>query len=211
MNKKELETMLVKKNVKEVLNRSVEELYRNDDKHIIITSEFDDVSEFDNPLEWDFDWTINPDANLKDLRKVVGDYVDKALDSSDNMSELFDKVSKYAYREGLLVVPISRYQHSQVRYYTGVDTGFDTGCSGFAFAKIDSFKNGSRFSVKSRNKAFKQLDDILRLYTQFCNGEVYTIVVHDTLNDELLDSIGSIYDEDDFKDFVDEFKELYEK
>lgn len=211
MNKKELETMLVKKNAKEVLNRSVEELYRNDDKHIIITSEFDDLSEFDNPLEWAFDWTINPEANPEDLREVVGDYVDKALNNSDSTSELFDKVSKYAYREGLLVVPVSRYQHSQVRYYTGVDAGFDTGCSGFAFAKIDSFKNGSRFSAKSRNKAFKQLDDILRLYTQFCNGEVYAIVVHDTLNDELLDSIGSIYDEDDFKDFVDEFKELYEK
>lgn len=208
---KELESKLIQSNLAGLESSSEDVIYHNDDKHLAITKGYDEFIDYESPLEWNTDWTLIVDGELQKMVDLLGDYVNRIYNKHDNIVDFFDELQKYAYNQGYLISIISKYQHSGVSYFAGISQGWDYSNCGFAYAVIDDIKRGSRLSNKRKKEMYDQLDDTLKLYTQWCNGEVYCVSIYDTIDDNLIDSIGGIYCEDDIDFYADNFKHVYEK
>lgn len=213
MNKTELQAKLIESNVERIMqsDNALQLLNRDDDNHFIVVREYDyDVSNFDSPLEWFDEWTVVTEDGYKELVDLLGDYVDDIYDKHDNTQAFFEHVSKYARRQGLLLVPISEYEHGSVTFSRGVRQGWDAGVCGFAYLDIKDVTKGcgfKRFSSKHRKNELKSLDTALELYTQWCNGSVYAVTSYDTLTGDYIESVGDLYTEDEFKDYTEQFSE----
>lgn len=208
MNKKELQANLIESNVKRIMqsDNALEVMNRDDDNHFIVVREYDfEACGFESPLNWFDEWTVVTDNGYKELVDLLGDYVDNIYDKHDNTQAFFEHVSKYARRQGLLVVPVSKYEHSGVDYSRGVCQGWDAGVCGFAYLDIKDVKRGNRFSCKQRKNSLKSLDNMLTTYSQWCNGDVYCIASYDTLTGDIIDSIGGVYTDDELQAYTDEF------
>lgn len=201
----------IENNIKRIMqnDRALKILKRDDDKHFIIVREFDfSVSEFDNPLTWFDQWNVVTDNGYNELVELLGDYINDIYDKHNNTKEFFKHVSKYARRQGLLLVPVSKFEHSSVKFTRGISQGWDSGVCGFAYLDIKDIKNGSRFSCKQRENELKSLDYALDMFTQYCNGDIYSISIYNTLTGDIIDSIGGVY-EDGIKECCEELqKEL---
>lgn len=205
MNKKELQAKLIESNVKIVTDNDnfYKVVYRDDNIHGLVTldymQEIDD--EYDNPLKWDNDiWNINVDASFDELVKLFGDYVNDIYDKYSNMADFFTHVENYLDKKGYIIVPIGCYEHGMSRYFVGVGTDFDYSTTGYAYAKKDDIKrvyNVARISSKVKHDIYDMLNGIMETYTDYCNGQVFTLNAYDTLTGEPVDSLCSLYDVDD--------------
>ena len=213
MNKKELQENLIESNVKRIMqsDNALELLNRDDDNHFIVVREYDfDACGFESPLNWFDEWTVVTDTDFGELIDLLGDYVNDIYDKHSNIEDFFEHVSKYARRQGLLVVPVSKYEHSSVNFSRGVRQGWDTGVCGFAYLDIKDVTKGcgfKRFSSKQRESELKSLDTALEMYTQYCNGDVYAVTSYDTLTGDYIESVGDLYTDDEFKDYTEQFSE----
>lgn len=208
MNKKELETKLIESNVKNLTNNDnfYKVVYRDDDIHGLVTLDYmqglDD--EYDNPLSWDNTvWNINVDAGFDKMVELFGDYINDIRYKHDNTLDFFEHVEKYLDKKGYIIVPIACYEHSTIEYYVGIGSGFDYCTAGFAYAKKDDIKREyhvTKISSKIKRDIFDMLDGILETYTDYCNGEVFTLSAYDTLTGEPVDSLSSLYDTGDYID-----------
>lgn len=211
MNKQELESKLVNSNVKDIMlsDGAIEIMNRDDDNHFIVVREYDfEAGNFESPLEWFDEWTVVTDNSYKELVDLLGDYVDDIYDKHDNTQAFFEHVSKYARRQGLLLVPISEYEHGSVAFSRGICQGWDAGVCGFAYLDIKDVTKDcgfKRFSSKHRESELKSLDTALELYTQWCNGSVYNVSSYDTLTGDIIDCIGGVYTDDELQAYTDEF------
>lgn len=184
-----------------------------------------EFSEFcDSPREWwdnlgtfyTFENRYNsPDKHnysdgLDGLADLLGDYVYTIHEKHNNTRSFFEHVQKYASRKNILIYPVSKYEHSQVRYFLGVASGFDYGTVGFIYATKEEVFN----LCKCNNKNWKKIatdifDSELESYNQYANGEVYDIVlenengqVDDCLCNNYIDDI--VYDNEKLLDYVSE-------
>lgn len=211
-NNLDLKVRLIESNVEMITYNVDEVLYRNDENHILITKEYDQaIGEMDNPLTWSTQWNVVTENSMSKLVELLSDYVDRIYQKNDNVFDFFNEVEKYSYNQGYLLVPITKMDHGSVNFYRGVDTGFDSGVCGFAYVAIDDVKRGNRLSKKRKDELMSEIDDTLNLYSQYCNGEIYLISIHDTYKNTILDSVGSVMDNDDINYYVDEFKNRFEK
>lgn len=211
MNKKELQARLIENNVKDIMQSDyvLEVMNRDDDNHFIVVREYDYAAyDFESPLEWLDEWTVVTDTDFGELIDLLGDYVNDIYDKHSNIEDFFEHVGKYARRQGLLVVPLSKYEHSGVDYSRGVRQGWDTGVCGFAYLDIKDVKRGNRFSCKQRKNSLKSLDNMLTTYSQWCNGDVYCITSYDTLTGDIIDSIGQVYTDDEVAVYVSEQNDI---
>lgn len=205
MNKQELETRLIESNVKNITDNDsfYKVVYRDDNIHGLITLDYmqgiDD--EYDNPLNWDNDiWNINVDASFDQLVRKFGEFINDIYDKHSNTADFFTHVEKYLDKKGYIIVPISCFEHGMIRYFAGVATGFDYGVTGFAYAKKDDIKrvyNVAKIGSKVKHDIYDMLDSIMETYTDYCNGQVFTLSAYDTLTGERVDSLCSLYDIDD--------------
>lgn len=114
-------------------------------------------------------------------------------DKHTNTNDLFKGLNALAQKQGKLVLPITKYEHSQVRYDLGVDQGWDCGVAGFVLVDSERFKKifGDSAEVE------KYLSDWLDEYTDYANGDVYMATTYQ-LNSEYqidgeIDQIGNIF------------------
>lgn len=179
------------------------ELYINQKLNQLVELDFDDMP--NNPLE-------DVDGSIKffiETNNVTNDLIDNLFngneeayqtehDKYNNTSDLFKGLSKIAKKRGMLIYPISKYEHSQVAYYLGTDEGWDCGTNGFVLVDVKQAKKYYGFTNKTNIENY--LDDVLKDYTAYANGDVYCATTY-KLNskgekEEELDCISDILTDD---------------
>lgn len=171
------------------------ELYINQKLNQLVELDFDDMPT--NPLD-------DVDDSIKffiESRNVVSDLIDNLFDGDEeayqvehdkynSASGLFDGLNKIAKKQGMLIYPITKYEHSLVNYYLGADEGWDCGTVGFVLVDVKKAKEEYGFTSKINIENY--LDDMLKAYTDYDNGYVYCVTTYE------LNSKGEKEDELDY-------------
>ena len=158
------------------------ELYINQKLNQLVELDFDDMSS--NPLE-------DVDDSIKffiESQKVVNDLIDNLFDGNseayqaehdkyNNASDLFAGLNKIAKKQGMLIYPIAKYEHSLVNYYLGTDEGWDCGTVGFVLVDIKQAKENYGFDSKAKIENY--LNSVLEAYTDYVNGYVYSAITYE--------------------------------
>ena len=213
MNKKELQEKVIEMNIENIKKSEnfIEVVKRDDEKGIAIVKEWDDCMYNENPLDWLEFWKTELDNGYNALVYLLGDHINNIYDNNNNTKDFFDDVIKYAYRQGIVLIPITKYEHTGVSYSVGIENTWDAGVSGFAWYNRKEVTNNGRLTARKRKQMLDKLVNSLDYHNQWCNGEVYNVSTYDTIEGELLDNVGGIFNEDDTKDFVEEAMDNFVK
>ena len=171
------------------------ELYINQKLNQLVKLDFDDMAS--NPLE-DIDDSIK---FFIETPNVVNDLIDNLFDGDEeayqiehdkhnSASGLFEGLNKIAKKQGMLIYPITKYEHSAVNYYLGADEGWDCGTVGFVLVDVKQAKEYYGFTDKT--KIENDLKNLLEAYTDYANGYVYCATTYE------LNSKGEEEDEIDY-------------
>ena len=171
------------------------ELYINQKLNQLVKLDFDDMAS--NPLE-DIDDSIK---FFIETPNVVNDLIDNLFDGDEeayqiehdkhnSASGLFEGLNKIAKKQGMLIYPITKYEHSAVNYYLGADEGWDCGTVGFVLVDVKQAKEYYGFTDKT--KIENDLKNVLEAYTDYANGYVYCATTYE------LNSKGEEEDEIDY-------------
>ena len=203
------------------MNNNTLKTFINKKEKQVLKIEF---SEFcDSPREWDNLGTFytfenrysSPDKHnysdgLDALADLLGDYVYTIHKKHNNTRSFFEHVQKYASRKNILIYPVTRYEHGQVRYFLGVASGFDYGTVGFIYATKEKVFNWCKCNNKNWKKIATDIfDSELESYNQYANGEVYDIELENE-NGEVVDCLcvnyidDIVYDNEKLLDYVSE-------
>lgn len=162
------------------------ELYINQKLNQLVELDFDDMPS--NPLD-------DVDDSIKffiESQNVVNDLIDNLFDGDseayqvehdkhNSASGLFDGLNKIAKKQGMLIYPITKYEHSLVNYYLGADEGWDYGTVGFVLVDVKQAKEEYGFTYKT--KIENDLKNLLEAYTDYANGDIYCVTTYE-LNSE---------------------------
>ena len=171
------------------------ELYINQKLNQLVKLDFDDMAS--NPLE-DIDDSIK---FFIETPNVVNDLIDNLFDGDEeayqiehdkhnSASGLFEGLNKIAKKQGMLIYPITKYEHSAVNYYLGADEGWDCGTVGFVLVDVKQAKE--YYGVTDKTKIENDLNNVLEAYTDYANGYVYCATTYE------LNSKGEEEDEIDY-------------
>ena len=171
------------------------ELYINQKLNQLVKLDFDDMPS--NPLD-DIDDSIK---FFIETPNVVDDLIDNLFDGDEeayqvehdkynNASDLFEGLNKIAKKQGMLIYPITKYEHSAVNYYLGADGGWDCGTVGFVLVDVKQAKEN--YGVTYKTKIENDLNNVLEAYTDYANGYVYCATTYE------LNSKGEEEDEIDY-------------
>ena len=158
------------------------ELYINQKLNQLVELDYDEMPS--NPLE-------DVDDSIKffiETNNVVNDLIDNLFNSDreayqtehdkyHNASDLFEGLNKIAKKRGMLIYPITKYEHSLVNYYLGTDEGWDCGTVGFVLVDVKQAKAEYGFTNKTNIENY--LNDVLKAYTDYANGYVYCITTYE--------------------------------
>ena len=173
------------------------ELYINQKLNQLLGLELDYGGIAESPLE-------NVDDSIKffiESDNIVDNLIDNLFDGDEeayqiehdkrnSASGLFEGLKKIAKKQGMLIYPISKYEHSQVAYKLGTEEGWDCGTVGFVLVDLKQAKKEYGFNNKTEIENY--LDSLLEDYTDYANGYVYCATTYE------LDSKG------EKKDIIDE-------
>ena len=153
----------------------MEEKFMNLKEELVMIVGYDDCPE--SPREWDnigtfYTWQhnrISPDEN--------------------NFSDAIEFISS--------ILGESAYEHGDIVFSLGCESGWDSGTVGVIFA--EKKKIYEEFGVKRLTKEIREkIENIftseLATYTQWANGEIYDFTL-EKLNGDHVDCIGGIYDD----------------
>ena len=171
------------------------ELYINQKLNQLVKLDLDDMAS--NPLD-DIDDSIK---FFIETPNVVNDLIDNLFDGDEeayqiehdkhnSASGLFEGLNKIAKKQGMLIYPITKYEHSAVNYYLGADEGWDCGTVGFVLVDVKQAKENYGFTDKT--KIENDLNNVLEAYTDYANGYVYCATTYE------LNSKGEEEDEIDY-------------
>ena len=158
------------------------ELYINQKLNQLVELDFDDMAS--NPLD-------DVDDSIKffiETPNVVNDLIDNLFDGDEeayqiehdkhnSASGLFEGLNKIAKKQGMLIYPITKYEHSAVNYYLGADEGWDCGTVGFVLVDVKQAEEEYGFTYKT--KIENDLNSVLEAYTDYANGYVYCVTTYE--------------------------------
>lgn len=168
-----------------------------------------DYDEFVNqsPRKWDdfttmwlFDGTISdkgtPDLMETGLIQLLGqdDYKKLLTHTPDKFSNLLDQLGM---NHGYVIQPITKYEHSTIKYFRGSGYGWDYSICGLIFVPIAKIKE--YFAIKDFNSNIKQqvltrFDNELDTFTDFVNGDVFALTYYPNAKDLTnYETISDIY------------------
>lgn len=200
----ELENKLIKSNVELLQSPDKDTIYRDDNKHLLVLLSQDGLA--DSPyMENDNLWKIISSDGyygidhsillLSELASITGandDYVYDYL-----FDKPFSKAKKYFDNLGYIVLPIDiREDLYDVNFYIENDNVNLDEITTFAIVSKKELKLSygfQRISKKLMENALNCLKGELENQSQWCSGQVYTITVYDTLENEILGDLSSIY------------------
>lgn len=183
----------------------------------------------DNPRYWDNVWKLicwhrryelgdkhdfkDPRDFLVDMARQFTNLSEEEIEDKTN-SELLDTLSK---SDKVLIRPIYMYDHSGLSFSTNIDYPFndpwDSGQLGWAYTtKLDEY---------SKDELERILEQELRVYEQYVNGQCYCFILEKHLQYDqwdVIESVGGFYGEswDDVKEAMlahvdSQYKDLFEK
>lgn len=149
---------------------------------------------------WLFDGTISdkgtPDRMDTGLIQLLGqdDYKKLLAHTPDKFSNLLDQLGM---KHGYVIQPITKYEHSAIKYFRGTGYGWDYSICGLIFVPIAKIKE--YFAIKDINPNIKQqvlnrFDNELDAFTNFVNGDVFTLTYYPNAKDLTnYETISNIY------------------
>ena len=160
------------------------ELYINQKLNQLLELGLDYGGIAESPLE-------NVDDSIKffiESDNVINDLIDNLFDGDEeayqtehdkhnSASGLFEGLNKIAKKQGMLIYPISKYEHSQVAYELGTEEGWDCGTVGFVLVDLKQAKKEYEFNNKTEIKNY--LNILLEDYTDYANGYVYCATTYE--------------------------------
>lgn len=174
-----------------------------------LSIEFDSYS--DSPRTWDNigyfvtveQRNISPDGNPENLRRTIESAY---YDDTENTVESHIKLIQEHWGEDFkFIVPITRYEHSGVKYSLGARQGWDYSTCGFYIITQKQWEEAGQPDTDTMVEVVKTEID---LYNRWANGEVYRFTLQDE-NGDFQDSCGGFYDIEDIRDELpDEFKDV---
>lgn len=220
VSKKDLEKRLVESNVKLIESGNNSTLYRDDENHRLVTIEYDEFD--DNPYtDWSRFWNITTDYSDINTFDNVNDLIQELIDLTDAnddylydqlYDEPFSKTQKYLERLGYIVVPLD-CSYFSYDYTFSIDESDPVleNVHLIAYVSKDQLKreyNSKIVTKKNKEKSIEFLENSLKTYSNYINGKVYCLVIHDTFENETTDALCGIYLNDNFDDQVSDIHEL---
>ena len=191
--------------------------YVNEQEKVFVEVEVDYDGYSESPREWDNLWTIYTwernygsidKNNFSSFREFLLNYftekqVRNIEKNAASPKEYFEKLDKYFSKIGCLIAPINRFEHGNIIYSVGTGSGWDYGVVGIAIVSYEDIKKeylseNTKMNKSLKDKAFKELNGELKLYTEWANGNIYCLSLVD-FNGDIIDSLGGMfgYDNDD--------------
>lgn len=121
--------------------------------------------------EFDYYFDLNCSDSPAELRSFVGNETYRKLYlRNNNTKDLFNDIQRV--KKDVILLPINRYKHSEVKYFCSHSIGWDNGVVGFA--KIDKAKarewlGVSRITKKRYEEIWNKLDEELERITDLVN------------------------------------------
>ena len=178
-------------------------------KQLIVTIDEDEWYESPRELDnlgtlytWEGGGYSSPDKHnysdgIEFLGSIIGEeLIEKIHDKYDNNSDFFEDISKRLDKLGYILYPVSKYEHSDVRYFLGISSGWDTGTIGVIFAekkKICNWFNVKKVTQKVREKVVQNFESELEIYTDYANGYgIYSVEIEE-FSGEQVEIVGGYY------------------
>ena len=177
-------------------------------KQLIVTVEQDDCDW--SPREWGglsnfYTWERGLDSpdkhNYSDALEFLGELlgetlVEKIHDKYTETGSFMDDIAKRLNKLGYILYPVSKYDHSGVKYFFGISNGWDTGTIGVIFAekkKICEWFNVKKVTQKVREKVIQNFESELEFYTDYANGYGIYCVEIEEFSGEQVEIVGGYY------------------
>ena len=177
-------------------------------KQLIV--KIDENEWFESPRDWEnlgtlYTWEsgyCSPDRhNYSDVLEFLGELlgetlVEKIHNQYTDTGSFMDDISKRMDKLGYILYPVSKYDHSLVRYFLGISSGWDTGTIGVIFAekkKICEWFNTKKVTQKVREKVVQNFESELELYTDYANGYGMYCVEIEKFSGEQVEIVGGYY------------------
>ena len=181
-------------------------------KQLVVTIDEDEWYESPRELDnlgtlytWEGGGYSSPDKHnysdgIEFLGSIIGEeLIEKIHDKYDNNSDFFEDISKRLDKLGYILYPVSKYEHSDVRYFLGISSGWDTGTIGVIFAekkKICNWFNVKKVTQKVREKVVQNFESELEVYTDYANGDGMYSVEIEKFSGDRVESCGGYYKPD---------------
>ena len=158
----------------------------------------DDDCGSDSPRDW-----CNVATLLLQHRRRSWPWEDDSLDKDDSLDEL--RAAILAAHPGAIICTVQAYEHGGVilrasESMIGPSDGFDSGIAGLAYVTAEQLQTEwmayGQSAEEARNHALKCIAGEIDTYSQWCNGDVYGIVIEDPTG-ETLDSCWGSYGHDE--------------
>lgn len=219
VSKKDLEKRLVESNVQLIESGNNSTLYRDDENHRLVTVSYDQNS-YNPYFEWSRLWNISNSYRdvyaFDNVTDIIQELTDIAGANDDYLYDhLYDKpfsqTQKYIEKLGYIVVPLD-FGYYGCDYNATIDESDPTleNVRIIAYVSKDELRkeyNSKLVTNKVKQNAFNFLSGSLESYNNYINGNVYSLSVIDTFENEYTDALCDIYLTDNFEDQV---RDIYE-
>lgn len=158
----------------------------------------------ESPREWSNlgffitqDRNYNSPDNHPDFMEIIKETADEATDCQDHMKRIKKEIEARLCDKVLAIYPMVKYEHSGVSYSRGEKHGFDYSNNGFYI-----ITEASQKEVGVEKKDFeKVIDEEIKIYNKWCNGEVYRFTLYDEAGD-FQDSCCGFYSIEEIRDIL---------
>ena len=178
-----------------------------------LTVTIDEDEWYESPRDWEnlgtlYTWEggyYSPDKhNYSDCIEFLGELlgetlVEKIHNQYNDTGSFMDDITKRLDKLGYILYPVSKYDHSIVRYFLGISSGWDTGTIGVIFAekkKICNWFNTKKVTQKVREKVAQNFESELDTYTDYANGYGMYCVEIEEFSGEPVENYGGYYKPD---------------
>ena len=158
----------------------------------------------DSPRTWSnlgyfltLDSNYNSPDTVTEYLDIITETGDIAESQEQHMELIKREVEKELDEKVIAIYPVVKYEHGGIVYSLGNKTGFDYSNNGFY---IITDKTAKELGVAKKDFD-KVIENELKTYNQYANGEVYRFVLYDD-NGEVEDSCGGFYGIEDMKDHL---------
>lgn len=154
-------------------------------------------SDPESPREWSNLGSFYTTKNNGYISREIE--IDNFPFGSDADSDI-ERLSKLGY----IAIPVSVYDHSGWRVFSGVANDWDSGCIGFYVVSREKIREDfecKRISKKLLTRVKNILENEIKEFDRYAQGDVWGFEI--TKDDEFFDSCWGFYEQDKFEDFRD--------
>ena len=144
---------------------------------------------------------ISPDGTDHELHRIMIEAGAYARNCTDHMNKIRKQAEEEISEKILLIVPVSKHEHGGVVYKRGEYQGFDYGVSGCYIVTDKTWAECFGDEPFNEQKALEFIDEEIRIYNQYMNGEMYQFKLYNTKG-YIVDRCGGFYDIEDIREHL---------